>query len=277
LLSPDDGGRLFDGVGEDHGVHGGRARPRRSRGRRFGQATGERAWIEGGAPALGRVDGAPCLPHPAYEPASAPEPPPGGHQIVFDGPMLDPGKEVEGCMWVRVPNTEDFAVGRWEYTMNPGTHHFALWEHERGADPELGVFRPGDLGCFQTGAPVDGRTISGAGEAPYFVDAYPPGVGRIIRGGQLIGLNAHYFNEFDVPIQLKVWINMYPVDGPFAHEVETLFSGFAPFGDDNAYNFKVPPFSTATHRLRMVNPAPATFGVTAQDEMCFLTGFYFTD
>jgi len=324
-----------------------------------------RSWIEGGAPAVGRVDDAPCLPHPVYEPALAPAPPPGGYQIAFEGPTLQPDEEIEGCMWVRVPNTEDFAVGRWEYTLNPGTHHFAMWDHVQGDEPEVGVFRAGDIACARTGAPVDGRSVSGAGEAPYFVDAYPPGVGRVVKGGQLLGLNPHYFNEFDVPIPIKIWINMYPVEGALEHEVETLLSGYAPFDGRNAYNFLIPPFSTATHRLRMKNalgvpmaifqlsshqhqrgkhftawnssgekifenfdwahpairnlddpmvlapddfidfecewdngvtrevrrcgdspydtdctpgdPVASHFGITAQDEMCFLTGFYYTD
>lgn len=213
-----------------------------------------RAWIEAGAPAVGRVAEAPCLPHPAFEPAAPLDPPLGGHQIVLEGPVLQPGEEMEGCMWVQAPNTEAFAVGKWEYSLNPGTHHFALWDHERGETPELGVFRPGDLGCLQRGAPVDGRTLSGAGEAPYFVDDYPAGTGRVIEAGKIIGLNPHYFNEFDVPIQIKIWINLHPVDGPLEHEVETLFSGFAPFEGNNAYNLLVPPFATATHRLRMQNP-----------------------
>ena len=132
-------------------------------------------------------------------------------------------------MWVQTPNTEPFAVGKWEYSINPGSHHFAAWEHERGEAPTLGVFDPGDLACFRQGAPLDGRSMSGAPEAPYFVDAYPPGIGRVIAPNQYIGLNPHYFNEFDVPIQVEGWINMHPVAGGLLHPVETLFSGAGNF------------------------------------------------
>jgi len=212
-----------------------------------------RAWIEAGAPAVGRVDTAPCLPHPTFEPAKPLDPPPGGHQLVVEGPILQPGEEIEGCMWVRLPTSEDFAVGAWEYSMNPGTHHFAVWDHVRGAEPATGVFSE-DLACFGGGAPIDGRSISGAGEAPYFVDDYPAGTGRVLEAGKLLGLNPHYFNEFDVPIQVKVWINLHPVAGALQHEVETLFSGFASFEGNTAYGISVPPFSTGTLRLRMTNP-----------------------
>jgi len=325
-----------------------------------------RRWIAAGAPATGKVDDAPCLPRPQYEPAAPLAPPPGGYQIHFVGPVLQPGEEVEGCMWVDAPNTEDFAVGEWEYSINPGSHHFALWEHDRGAAPVLGVFDPGDIACFRQGAPLDGRSLSGSPESPYFVDAYPPGIGRVIKAGEPLGLNPHYFNEFDVPVQVEGWINMHPVVGGLQHPVETLFSGFGTFDGKTAYSIFVEPFSTGSLRLRMVNtlgvpmrifhmsshqhqrgthftawdsggekifenydwahpailefdddpytlapddfidyecewdngitrpvrrcgdsahdtgctpgdPKAVTFGLTAQDEMCYLVGFYYTD
>jgi hypothetical protein len=272
---------------------------------------------------------------------------------------------MEGCMWIAAPNTEDFTVGRWEYSINPGSHHFAIWDHERGPIPALNEFDPTDLACIKRGAPLDGRTITGATEAPYFVDGFPAGSGDTIAGGKILGLNPHYFNEFDVPIQIKGWINLHPVEGTFRHEAETLFSSSAPLDGRSAYSIFVEPFSSGTLRLRMANvldrpmrifrmsshqhqrgtrftawsaagekifenfdwahpaildfddpytlapgdhidfecqwdngverpvrrcgdartdaactpgdPMPVTFGVTAQDEMCFLVGFYYTD
>jgi hypothetical protein len=324
-----------------------------------------RAWIAGGSPAVGRLAEAPCLPHPQFEPAAPLAPPPGGHQIVLDGPILQPGEEMEGCMWVQAPNTEDFVVGKWEYSMNPGSHHFALWDHVRGPMPPLNEFAAGDTACIRNGAPIDGISISGAGEAPYFVDDYPAGAGNTIEAGKIIGLNPHYFNEFDVPIQVKIWINLHPVEGTHQREVETLFSGPGFFEGKSVFSIAVDPFSTGTLRLRMVNalgtpmhifqmsshqhqrgtrftawnaggdkvfenfdwahpavldfdapyvlepgdhldyecewdngvnrpvrrcgdsqydagctegePARLGFGVTAQDEMCYLTGFYYTE
>jgi hypothetical protein len=212
-----------------------------------------RAWIAAGAPAVGRVAEAPCLPHPLFEPATPLAPPPGGHQIVLDGPMLQPGEEMEGCIWVQAPNTEDFVVGKWEYSLNPGTHHFALWGHVRGPAPALNEFVAGDTACIRGGAPIDGISISGAGEAPYFVDDYPAGAGNTIEAGKLLGLNPHYFNEFDVPIQVKLWINMHPVEGAHQHEVETLLSGPGFLDGQSVFSIAVDPFSTGTLRLRMVN------------------------
>jgi len=36
--------------------------------------------------------------------------------------------------------------------------------------------------------------------------------------------NAHYYNEFDVPIQVKVWFNFFPYEGTPEHTVEGLTS-----------------------------------------------------
>ena len=326
-----------------------------------------RTWIVAGAPAVGRVDDAPCLPHPQFEPVIAPPVPPGGYQLHFVGPVLQPGEEVEGCSWVQVPNAAEFAVGKWEYTINPGSHHFAVWEHDHGPLPVTDVFSPGDIACFRQGAALDGRSTSGAPEAPYFVDAYPAGIGRLLPANAYIGLNPHYFNEFDVPVQVEGWVNLHPVAGGLQHPVETLFSGPGNLNGNTAYGINVPPFATGSLRLRMVNtlgvpmsifhlsshqhqrgthftawnsggekifenydwahpailtfdddaplvlapndyieyecewdngitravrrcgdsvndagctpgdPKAVTFGVTAQDEMCFLVGFYYTE
>jgi hypothetical protein len=219
-----------------------------------------RAWIDAGAPPAGQVDGAPCLPHPAFEPAPPLAVPPAGHQIVLEGPTLQPGEEMEGCMWVRVPNERDFTVGRWEYSLNPGTHHFAIWEHERGGPPVTDVFDPGDVACTTQGARF-AITLSGAPEAPYFVDRYPRGVGKVVAGGSYVGLNPHYFNEFDVPIQIKVWINMHPVEGPLEHVADTLLSLMARLGTNSTYSIFVPPFSLGTLRVRYENPFPGPMSI----------------
>jgi hypothetical protein len=212
-----------------------------------------RTWIADGAPAVGRIAQTPCLPHPRFEPAAPLPPPPGGHQLVFEGPILQPGEEVEGCMWVRAPNTQPFTIGRWEYSLNPGSHHFAMWEHARGPEPVLGQFDAGDVACIKQGAPVDGVTLSGAPEAPYFAQAFPRGTGDTIEPGAILGLNPHYFNEFDVPIQLKAWINLHPVDGTFAHEAEALFSGAGSLDGKTVYSILVEPFTTGALKLRMTN------------------------
>jgi len=209
-----------------------------------------RAWIMAGAPRTGVVESAPCLPSREYVPADPLAPPPRGHQIVFDGPTLAPGEEFEGCIWVDAPFAGDFVVGSFEYSLNPGTHHVTLYEHADGPPPALNVFDPHDLGCGAQGA---GAGISNVGETPYFVDGYPPGAGRRLAGSRPIGINPHYYNEFDVPIQAKIWINLHPVRGPLVHEVRMMNSAAAELDGETSYSFSVPAFATATHRLRTTN------------------------
>jgi hypothetical protein len=323
-----------------------------------------RAWIDAGAPATGVVPEAPCPPARAFEPAEPLEVPDGGVQFVLEGPVLQPGDEIEGCMWVQIPPGPDLIVSRVEYSINPGSHHFAIWEHERAEAPTLGVFDPNDLACSAQGARF-GISLSGAPETPYFVDSWPAGIGKRLPGGSYLGLNPHYFNEFDVPIQVKGWINFVPVESPPDHLADTLLSLTASLDGKTTYSIDVPPFSTASLRLRWYNqealplkifklsshqhqrgthftawnplgekifenfdwahpaileftdpyvlapgdyieyqcdydngverevrrcgdsrfdtgcnpgdPRTVTFGVTAQDEMCFLTGYYYTD
>jgi hypothetical protein len=203
------------------------------------------AWIRDGAPQTGRTGSTPCLAPKPFEPAQPLDPPPGGYQLVFDGPTLRPGEQRETCMWVRTPNSADFTVGRWEFSLNPGTHHFAVFNWDKpGAPPVLGALGD-DPGCI-SGA-MFGATLSGSPQAPYYVDALPPGLARVLPGNGYLGLNAHYANEFDVPIQMKVWINIHPYAGTPEHLVETLTDY------DDMFAIDVPPRTQRVLHGRFVN------------------------
>ena len=197
------------------------------------------AWINAGAPQAQEVPGAPCLPPATYTPAPALDPPPGGYQMVLNGPILQPGQEQEGCIWVPVPNATNFDVGKWEFSLNPGTHHFAIFEWSASGTPTTNVWRPGDIGCI-SGANF-GNNISGSPQAPYYVDAYPTGVARRLVAGKYLGLNAHYYNTFTVPIQIKVYINIHPYSGPAPRLATTIVD------IDDTLTIDVPPFTSQVH------------------------------
>jgi hypothetical protein len=197
------------------------------------------AWIEAGAPQGTEVPGAPCLPAPTYAPAPPLDPPPGGYQIVLNGPVLQPGQEQEGCLWIPVPNATTFDVGRWEFSLNPGTHHFAIFEWTRAGTPTTNVWTPNDFGCF-SGSQF-GNNITGSPQSPYYVDAYPPGVARRLVAGKYLGLNAHYYNQFTVPIQIKVTINAHPYSGPTPRLATTIIDL------DDTFSIAVAPFTAAIH------------------------------
>lgn len=192
-----------------------------------------RAWIDAGAPQSGRVPDQPCLPPNEYVPTPAPPPPPGGFQLLLEGPWLQPGQEQEGCMWIPTPNATSFVAGKWEFALNPGTHHFAIFDWDKTGTPQTGVWRPGDVGCI-SGADF-GQSIAGAPQAPYFTQTYPTGIGRLLPAGHYLGLNAHYRNYWEVPIQIRVWINIHPFQGTPEHLAETIVD----FTD--MFSISVPP------------------------------------
>ena len=203
------------------------------------------AWINGGAPVAGQVSGAPCLPALQYEPSTAPPPPPGGYQLTLNGPTLLPGQEQEGCFWMAVPNTTDFYASKFEFVLNPGTHHFSIFPYTFPGTPQVGVWRPNDYGC--TSGAMFGNSLSGSPQSPYFIDLYPAGVARVMRAGTYVGLNAHYKNDFDVPIQIKVWSNVYPYTGTPDHVAQTLTSL------DSTFTINVAPFTQKTQIGRFTN------------------------
>lgn len=210
-----------------------------------------RTWIDAGAPEAGTVADEPCPPPHRYEPAPTLAPPPGGYQIVYEGPVLQPGEEVEGCEWIEAPNTEDFLVGRWEYSLNPGTHHFGLWAHRpQAALPAMHTWKK-ETACISGGAEF-GTTITGAPEAPYFVDDYTGNLAKVVKGGSILGINPHYFNEFDVPIQIRIVLNMYPAASN-ATLAKSLVTTDAALNGKGTFSIFVPPNSVETLRVRWSN------------------------
>jgi hypothetical protein len=205
------------------------------------------AWIAGGAPETGEVPGAPELPPLVYEDTPPLDPPPGGFQIVLDGPELAPGQEQEGCLWVAAPTPVDVPIRKIEIALNPGTHHFAVWAYTGSGAPPVGTWLANDVACLGSGGSF-GQQIGGAPHAPYFVAEQPPGFATILPGGTYYGLNAHYYNESSAPVRIKVWVNFYPYEGTPEHLVKLI-----PIALDASGKINVPPYTQATVRGRLTN------------------------
>jgi hypothetical protein len=154
---------------------------------------------------------------------------------------------------VPVPNPADFIVGSWEFSLNPGTHHFAIFSYTHAGAPSIGVWGAGDVGCI-SGADF-GVSLSGSPQAPFYIDAYPSGVGRLLEAGGYLGLNAHYHNPYDVPIQMKVWTNLYPYPGTPQHLAQTLIDF------DDMFTISVPPFTQKLQRGRYTNFSGQTLNI----------------
>ncbi|HJQ85528.1 MAG TPA: hypothetical protein VKA21_15680, partial [Candidatus Binatia bacterium] len=226
------------------------------------------AWIAAGAPATGVAAGAPCLPRPGYVPAPPLPVPPGGFQVVLDGPTLLPHEEQEGCLWLPVPNDTDFYAGRFEFSLNPGTHHYAIFEYQAAGAPETGVWELNNFGCVN-GAGIGG-SIAGAPYAPYFQQTNPPGVARRIAAGSYIGLNAHYHNEFDVPIQIKVWSNFYPYVGTPEHVAKSIQDL------SSTFTINVAPYTQAIHPGRFTNTSGVPMSIYSVAGHMHFRGLRFT-
>ncbi|MGH7896144.1 MAG: hypothetical protein ACREQL_15845 [Candidatus Binatia bacterium] len=210
------------------------------------------AWIAAGAPQTSQVDGAPELPPRVYEETPPLVPPPGGYQLVLEGPVLQPRQEQEGCLWVPAPTPADVPIRKIEIALNPGTHHFAVWRHVGATPPPLGTWLANDIACLNSGGTF-GQQIAGAPHAPYFAAEQPPGFASLLPGGGWYGLNAHYYNESSAPIQIKVWTNIYPYDGVPEHLVKGIEVAL-----DASAAINVPPFTQATVRGRWVNTSDRT-------------------
>jgi len=213
------------------------------------------AWIDAGAPPSGTIVGEPELPKQDYVPTTPlPVPDPSeGYQMYLEGPTLQPGEETEGCLWIPAPNAADVDVGRIEVAVNPGTHHYAIWRYDRPTPPATYVWRKGDVACL-SGASLGGLGVGGAGAAGLSSSSNPPGVASPLPGGGWYGLNAHYYNEFEVPIQIRAWTNFYRYQGTPEHKSKGLVSL------DATGNINVPPYTQQTLRGRYVN----TSGVVQQ-------------
>jgi hypothetical protein len=108
-----------------------------------------------------------------------------------------------------------------------------------------------DTACIHGGARF-GISLSGSPEAPYYVEQSPGNTAKVLKGGSILGINPHYFNEFDVPIQIKLWINLHPAPAN-AIIADTLTSLDASLDGKSPYSIFVPPFTVAMLRLRWHN------------------------
>lgn len=218
------------------------------------------AWIAAGAPATGWVPDTHCgVPPDVVEPIAPPPVPPGGFQLELPAFSLAPGQEIEGCMWVQVPIVAPLDVGAIEIAMNEGSHHFILFRNIDDGNPmtpppTTGVWDPTDTACLDAGGLQE--NLSGS-QDPYNIDTYPDGLARTIHPGDYIGLNSHYINTFNVPIEGHVYVNFHPYAGTQPHKAaKTLFAIDANFGTSGIGIFGpgIPPFTAGTTVGNWTNP-----------------------
>ncbi len=167
--------------------------------------------------------------------------------------------ELEGCQFVRLPNTDQIYVSGYDISMRPGSHHFIVYPYNGDAcerdddgdgtpncvDQDSGeAFPPEfveDVGCTDEGPDDSFRKALIAGAAvPTVQVAYQDGIALKLQPRQGLLLNVHYINYYG-DTEGEVLVNFYIVPADqVEHEAKNLFDVVANSLID------VPPFSTKT-------------------------------
>ena len=131
---------------------------------------------------------------------------------------LDPGTEVEHCMFVKAP-AEGLYVNRDEVRFTKGSHHFLLYQTAyqdipTKKDDGTAVDTSGVFDCSDgatNGWAVE-KLIGGSqnGDGESFLK-FPEGVAMNVRPGAVLLMNAHYINASPTVIEPEVRVNLYTV------------------------------------------------------------------
>ena len=179
-----------------------------------------RKWILAGAPKEGIVEGtggsggSSSQQQPPIEPL-APPAAGQGFQVKIPAFGLNNQPEREGCLFVRLPNTEPIYMSGYEIHMRPGSHHFIVYSYNGEAcdkdsdndgtpnclDQDSGeAFPPefiDDIGCNDKG-PRDSfqKSFIAGAQTPTSKVFYPQGIALKLEPHQGLLLNAHYINYY---------------------------------------------------------------------------------
>ena len=137
------------------------------------------------------------------------EVPSDGFMVRSVGAEIQPGEDVEYCEVAQLPGdpSETYYVKSTELGNASGSHHLLVSAAIPGSSVEaklqaLGVRNR--VECFGAESQFGPEFISvGGSQQPYRKLALPVGVGRELRGGQLLVFDYHYFNTQDTPIDAR--------------------------------------------------------------------------
>lgn len=210
-----------------------------------------RKWILAGAPKEGFVEGtggsgsSSSQQQPPLEPL-APPAVGQGFQVNIPAFALSNQPEREGCLFVRLPNTEPIYMSGYEIHLRPGSHHFIVYSYNGEAcdrdsdndgtpnclDQDSGeAFPPqftDDIGCNDKG-PRDSfqKSFIAGSQTPSSTVAYPPGIALKLEPHHGLLLNAHYINYYQ-NTQGEVLLNINTVPANTVHyEAKIIFDVIA--------------------------------------------------
>jgi hypothetical protein len=137
-----------------------------------------------------------------------------GFQVSTVGRFIEPGDELRTCEVVQLPGgpNDMFYVGRIEAAMT-----------DRGQDLIVSAALPGshtaaimDVGanvpCTRSGEAFGEELVEVLSmQEPYLEQRFPAGVGRVLRGGQKLAIDAHFVNPTDEPAPALVKLSFHTV------------------------------------------------------------------
>lgn len=147
----------------------------------------------------------------APDPDGGIEPPVRGFQIKSPPQMIMPLQEITYCYYFRTPNTEAYAINKWESVMAPGSHHLIMYTTGNTDRMPPGTISAANCGAFGGGANIPSWTYSA--QTPEASMTLPPddGAGKPIAMDippNTAGyVEMHYFNAGDQPIMANITIN----------------------------------------------------------------------
>src|SRR5262245_56918193 len=98
------------------------------------------------------------------------------------------------CEIVRLPGSpgETYYVQRIESCMTSGSHHLIVATIDPGSETEADAVEGQIVQCISPAGVSEAITPLTASQLPYYEEAFPTGVARAYRGGQLAIFNYHY-------------------------------------------------------------------------------------
>jgi hypothetical protein len=131
-------------------------------------------------------------------------PPAQGFQIKSPEQTIAAGQEITLCYFLKMPNTTEVGVKKWESQMTPGSHHMILYFTQTAAGPEgtVSATNCGGVGSG-TGVPIWTYSAQNAHNAAVM----PAGVGMTVPAAQYAYIQMHYLNTTDAAIKVHVTLN----------------------------------------------------------------------
>lgn len=137
-----------------------------------------------------------------------------GFQVATVGRFIEPGDELRTCEVVQLPGTaaDVFYVGRIEAAITDRGHDLIVSAALPGSHTEAIMDVGANVPCTRSGEAFGEELVEILStQEPYLEQRFPAGVGRVLRGGQKLAIDAHFMNPKDEPAPALVKLSFHTV------------------------------------------------------------------